>query len=192
MNRYIIPAFVCILTALVSCAPEEQEDPFKAAVIEKIKTKVEPDADIRIFSFERIDSTTIGEELAYRQEVFNVRKARNEELRDRFLGEGKRMNAQRKAEDIAGDIKVIAGLEQIAVDCADRLSEIAYYDYKFSGKAIGKTEITDFKDYVASMSPEGEVLAIETSQKAAHKALGRTIPGYKELIESVSDSKEEE
>lgn len=170
-----------VLAIVSSCAPKA-EDPALTALKNKICGLVGEDAKIRVYSFEKIDSTTFGQELDYRIEVMNARYKQNMKLYDKYISENKSNNAALKLDVAKKTSTVIKGLEGLKESMGDKLDEVAYYDYKFSGKAEGGESYLDFPEAYATITPEGEVMTLETELKKLHKTMGRVIPGYMEIV----------
>lgn len=168
----------------VSCS-QAPKDPMELTLRAEIEHLTEAGAKVLLNSFELVDSTSLGEEIDYRIKVFNIKLDQDRKFREQYKKEGRPVNEAKKVEAIANDERVIAGLEAMKIAMADSLGTIVFRDYRFSGKAVSSENETVFEDYYAAISPEGEVLALEPSQKGLHKSLGRVIPGYTELIKGV-------
>ena len=181
MKRFLI--ILAAAAALVACggAPKAS-DPVQDALEARIKALTSEDAKVTFYKFEKVDSTTFAQELAYRKGQFELRLSQNEKFYKEYKSKNMANNMAKKAAAIEGDKRVLAGFEAIEAAIADKLESVAYYDCCFSGKAVGSAGETDFNDYYASITPEGEVLSIEPTTKGLHKSLGRVIPGYTELV----------
>lgn len=185
---YIILAALGLCAAACTQAPK---DPFQTALENEIIARTGEGVKVKIDIFERIDSTTFGEELAYRQEVLNLRRSQNEKLFKKYVNERKPNSAAAKRNAINHDNEVIEGLARMNETLAPILGDIAYYDYHFSGKAWTKDAQSTYQDFYATITPEGKVMSIDNSRKTLHKTLGRVIPGYLELVKSDDDVQEE-
>lgn len=174
--------FVSVVLIAAACAQTSAPGPVETALINKIAESVSPDAVITIDNLEKVDSTTFGTELERRIHVFTVRHERNENFYQKYKSEGKRKNAALKKEAMEKDILVLEGLNKIAERMGDSLNVVAYYDYKFSGCAETETQRTVFQDYYASITPDCQIMSMGSSNRGLHKALGRVIPGYLDLI----------
>lgn len=180
--------YIVAATALLaSCAPSQPVDPFQAALETQIKSQIGEDAKVTFELFERVDSTTFGEELSYRREVFDLRRAQNEKLFKKYKAAGQPNSAAAKRNAINHDDEVIAGLAAMSESLADILGNVAYYDYHFSCRVKSGSAKADYRDYFATITPDCEVMSIENSRKTLHRTLGRVIPGYMELVKSDDD-----
>lgn len=183
-----------MLAALGLCAAactQASKDPFQMALENEIIARTGDDVKVKLDVFERIDSTTFGEELAYRQEVLNLRRSQNEKLYRKYVNERKPNSTAAKRNAINHDDEVIEGLAKMNETLAPILCDIAYYDYHFSGKAWTKDAQSTYQDFYATITPDGRVMSIDNSRKTLHKTLGRVIPGYLELVKSDDDAQEE-
>lgn len=172
-------AVTLVLTA--SCSTKEK-DPAEAALRAKIESIIGEGAKVSLYTFELIDSTTYGQELEFRIGMIETRLAQNEKLIEKYKRENKPNNAKAKIEAASKDRVVLDGLKSLRDSIADISDDVAYYDYAFSGKASGKEKTMDFPKAYASITPNWEVLSMDTETKLLHKALGRVIPGYLEII----------
>ena len=188
MKRFLL--ILAAAAALVACgnAPKVS-DPLQDALEAKIKALTSEDAKVTFFKFEKVDSTTFAQELAHRRGQFELRLSQNEKFYGEYKAKGMQNNMDKKAKAIANDKRVLEGLSTIEESLEGRMDDVAYYDFCFSGKAESKDGQTDFTDYYASITPEGEVLSVEPSTKGLHKSLGRVLPGYTELVKG-SDGEE--
>ncbi|MBO4570613.1 MAG: hypothetical protein J5699_01645 [Bacteroidales bacterium] len=173
----LITVFVAALSA---CTKEK--DPYLAALETEIAGRLGEGAKVNIEIFSLIDSTTFGEELKYRQEVFDLRLKQNMKLLERYKQGGFVNSAVDKRNAINHDHEVIAGLADMERSLEPILGNVAYYDFCFSGSAKKGDSRAVYKEYYASITPQGEVVSIDSNKKTLHKALGRVIPGYLELV----------
>lgn len=175
-----------LAACLCSCTGNKTADPFVGALESEIIRLVGADAKVSFNNVERIDSTTFGQELENRIKAMETRQKQNQKFLDQYNLKGQRQSAAAKSEALIKDAQVIAGLNAIKarMDAADSLDIVAYYDYHFSGSARCEGQETAFPDNYASISPDGVVLSLNDSQKGLHNALGKVIPGYKELLKS--------
>ena len=176
---------IFIAAALTACT--QPKDPQLAALETEIANRLGEKAKVRIESFTKIDSTTFGEELKYRQEVFDLRLSQNMKLLERYKQGGFVNSAVDKRNAINHDHEVIAGLAEMERTLEPILNNVAYYDYCFSGVARQGESKAVYKEYYASITPEGEVVSIDSNLKTLHKTLGRVIPGYLELVKGEED-----
>ena len=101
---------------------------------------------------------------------------------DKYKKGGFVQTAVDKRNAINHDHEVIAGLAEMERTLEPILGNVAYYDYCFSGQATKDGAKAVYKDYYASITPGGQVVSIDSNKKTLHKALGRVIPGYLELV----------
>ena len=179
MKRTLLVIFFA--AALTACATQPKDPQLKALETE-IANRLGEGAKARIESFAKVDSTTFGEELKYRQEVFDLRLKQNMKLLEKYKKGGFVQTAVDKRNAINHDHEVIAGLAEMERTLEPILGNVAYYDYCFSGQATKDGAKAVYKDYYASITPEGQVVSIDSNKKTLHKALGRVIPGYLELV----------
>ena len=182
MKKLAIIAGVAL--CLCSCGGKKTADIYREALSAEIVRLTGADAKVRIDRFERMDSTTFGQELEHRMGVFAERESQNRMFHEKYTAGGMPRNAEKKRLALIKDAEVRAGLESIAARLAesDSLDVVAYYDYRFSGKAVSAGCETVFEDYYATITPDGKVLSINNSAKGLHRALGRVIPGYAPLV----------
>jgi hypothetical protein len=74
------------------------------------------------------------------------------------------------------------GLDSLRTVMEARMDEVAYYEYRFSGRAETGSEAVEFKDTYVSMTPSLEILTMSADRADLHKAGGRAIPGYLEML----------
>lgn len=174
----LIAAAVAGLTACTSTP----KDPHLVALEDAIVKQLGEGTKVTIETFQKVDSTTFGEELDYRQEVFDLRLKQNMKLLEKYKKGGYVKTAVEKRNAINHDHEVIAGLAEMERTLEPILDNVAYYDYCFSGSAKKEGARSVYKEYYASITPEGEVVSISSDKRTLHKALGRVIPGYLELV----------
>ena len=174
---------MALAAALAACA-DKSKDPHLLALENEIISRLGEGTNVTIEVFTRIDSTTFGEELKYRREVFDLRLQQNMRLLEKYKAGGLVNSAVAKRNAINHDHEVIAGLAEMERTLEPILGNVAYYDYCFSGTAKKKGAKSVYKDYYVSITPEGEVVSIDSNPKTLHKTLGRLIPGYLELVKN--------
>ena len=168
---------LCFLAA--GCA-KEAPDPVRDALGAYILAGRE--GTFRLERIEKIDSTTFRTEFERRQNVFDLKLREETRLYDDYVRQGKPRNAARHSDAILRTWEVMAGLDSLRACLEARLDEIAYYDYVFSGRVdIGNT-YSVFQEAYASMTPALEVITVSTDRKDLHKAGGRAIPGYLQML----------
>ena len=180
MKKIIIFAAALVL---VSCG-QKKVDPVKEAVTRYIiDNSSQVIAEVRFNTFEKVDSTTFRQEFDHRKKAFEARRASDEKFVIKYMNEGKRKNAALKTESFKNTLRIIARLDSLEKVSSDILDEVAYYDYKFSGQARGKSGSTDFVDTYLTITPDLKVMSMTSNPKDLHKSLGRVIPGYLEAVE---------
>ena len=181
--------FAALLAAMVSCAPK-QADPVEQALINKIKEVAAEEGTVKVYSLEKVDSTTFRTELERKFKIYNLKVEQNTKFYETYVKEGKPKNAELKSKAIAKDQAILKGLETIQTSIEAQLDNVAYYDYKFSASANFKTSKATYNDYFFAVTPDGTVLGISSDQNAIHKGTSSVIPGYKELLDSVGSEEE--
>ena len=180
MKKILI--FAALLAAMVSCCPK-QVDPMEQALIDKIKQAAAEEGTVKIYSMEKVDSTTFRTELERKFKIYNLKIEQNQKFYDTYIKEGKPKNAALKSKAIEKDQEIIRGLTRIQHELRAKLDSVAYYDYKFSASANFKTSKATYNDYFCAITPGGEVLGISSDQNTIHKGTSSVIPGYKSLLE---------
>ncbi len=181
MKKILIAA--ALLAAMVSCSPK-QTDPLEQALIDNILQSVGEEGKIKVYSMEKIDSTTFRTELERKFKIYNLKIEQNEKFYYTYIKEGKPKNAELKSQAILKDQAILKGLETIQESLGDRLDEVAYYDYKFSASGNFKTCKATYNGYFCAITPSGEVLGVNSDQNTVHKGTSSVIPGYRELLDS--------
>lgn len=161
-----------------SCA--QTPDPLQEALQTYILKGQE--GTFRLYSIEKIDSTTFRTEFEHRQNVFELKLQEETKLFENYYFQNKRKNADRHWEAMERTREVMKGLDSLRAALAGRMDEIAYYDYVFSGRAETATAATDFRDTYVSMTPQLEIISMTTERRDLHKAGGRAIPGYLQML----------
>lgn len=170
------------MAVLCCCSPEKAKDPALEALETRIGELVGEEAEISVFLFEKVDSTTFAEELSHRKDAFEYKLKQDEKFLLTYVSKRQNARIEEKTKSIRNDYRIMEGLDSIAVRIAPYEDDIAYYDYHFSGKAVSASGITEFKDYYACITPSNVVLCIEPTSKGLHKTLGRVLPGYSDLF----------
>ena len=171
---------LALLCALAGCAEAPAPDPLQDVLGGYILRGRE--GTFRLDRIEKIDSTTFRTEFEHRQNVFELKLREETRLYNDYVRQGKPRNAARHSDAILRTWEVMAGLDSLRACLEARLDEIAYYDYVFSGRVdIGNT-YSVFQEAYASMTPALEVITVSTDRKDLHKAGGRAIPGYLQML----------
>lgn len=172
-----------LLAAGCAKAPDPVEESLAAYILRG------REGSFRLYSLEKIDSTTFRTEFEHRQNVFDLKLQEETRLFENYYFQNKRKNADRHWEAMERTREAIKGLDSLRAALAGRMDEVAYYDYVFSGRAETADAATEFKDTYVCMTPELEIIAMTTERRDLHKAGGRAIPGYRQML---GDTPEEE
>ena len=172
-----------LLAAGCAKAPDPVEESLAAYILHG------REGSFRLYSLEKIDSTTFRTEFEHRQNVFDLKLQEETRLFENYYFQNKKKNADRHWEAMERTREAIKGLDSLRSALAGRMDEIAYYDYVFSGRAETADAATEFKDTYVCMTPELEIIAMTTERRDLHKAGGRAIPGYRQML---GDTPEEE
>ena len=168
---------LCLLAA--GCA-KQAPDPVRDALGAYILAGRE--GTFRLDRIEKIDSTTFRTEFERRQNVFDLKLREETKLYDGYVRQNKPKNAARHWDAILRTREVIRGLDSLRAGLEGRMDEIAYYDYVFSGRVDIGNSYSEFPEAYASMTPALEVITVSTDRKDLHKAGGRAIPGYLQML----------
>ena len=183
---------LAVLLAAVSCGnknkKKSQTDPVQLAVIQALLAE-DPKLETVLFdSFEKDDSSTFADEILRRRKTFALRERQNELLYNQYTRENKPKTAQKHFEDLQKDRKVSRGLDSISTALGNRINDIAFYDYVFTGRGIGEGYTVVFNYVYASVTPDGRVLSIRRKKSDLYKTTGKAVPGYEALIKGVPDA----
>lgn len=168
---------LCVLAA-AGCA--KTPDPLGEALSAHILRGRE--GTFRLYGIEKVDSTTFRTEFEHRQNVFERKLQEETKLFENYYYQNKRKNADRHWEAMERTREVMKGLDSLRAALAGRMDEVAYYEYRFSGRAETGSEAVEFKDTYVSMTPSLEILTMSVDRKDLHKTGGRAIPGYLEML----------
>ena len=172
----LILPLVCLLAA--GCAKEA--DPLQEALGAYILKGQE--GKFRLYRIEKIDSTTFRTEFERRQKVFALKLQEETKLYNSYVRQNKPKNAARHWDAILRTQEVMKGLDSLRTSLEGRMDKIAYYDYVFSGRADTDQAYTELLDAYASITPALEVISLTAERKDLHKAGGRSIPGYLQML----------
>ena len=136
----------------------------------------------RLYGIEKIDSTTFRTEFERREKVFELKLQEETKLYDSYKAKRMPKNAERHSDAILRTWEVMAGLDSLKAGMEGRLDEIAYYDYVFSGRADTDSRYAEYQSAYASITPALEVITVSAERKDLHKAGGRAIPGYLQML----------
>ena len=169
-------SLLCVFAA--GCSPKA--DPLQDALGAYILQGRE--GTFRLYSIEKIDSTSFRTEFERRQNVFDLKLREELKLYESYVSQNKPKNAARHWDAIQRTHEVIKGLDSLRAAMEGRMDEIAYYDYVFSGRADTDNTYSEFTDAYASVTPALEVISMTAERKDLHKAGGRAIPGYLQML----------
>ena len=172
--KFLLP--LCLLAA--GCAQEP--DPLQEALGAYILRGQE--GSFRLYGIEKVDSTTFRTEFEHRQNVFDLKLREETRLYDNYVMQRLPKNAARHWEAIQRTQEVMKGLDSLRTGMAGRMDDIAYYDYLFSGRAETAGQVTEFKDTYVCITSELEIISMTTERRDLHKAGGRAIPGYLQML----------
>ena len=175
---------LCILATGCAKTPDPLEGPLGDYILQG------REGTFRLYRIEKIDSTTFRTEFEHRQNVFDLKVKQETSLYDSYISQNKPKNAERHSDAILRTYEVMAGLDSLKAAMEGRLDEIAYYDYVFTGRVDVGNRYTEFPEAYACITPAGEVITVTTDRKDLHKAGGRAIPGYLQMLGK--DAEEEE
>ena len=173
---FLLPLLFALAAGCSEKAPNPLEDALGAYILQG------EEGTFRLYNIEKIDSTTFRTEFERRQNVFELKVREETRLYDSYVAQGKPKNAARHSDAILRTYEVMAGLDSLKAVMEGRLDDIAYYDYVFSGTAETKDKIIELAEYYVSMTPELEVITLSSDRKDLHKAGGRAIPGYLQML----------
>ena len=176
MKPLVKVLLLCVLAA--GCA--QTPDPVREALSAHILRGQE--GSFRLYGIEKIDSTTFRTELGHRQDVFERKLREETRLYEEYSLQRKPKNAAIHREAVERTREVMKGLDSLRAVLAGRLDEVAYYEYVFSGRAVTGGGAVEFKDTYVSMTPALEVVTMSADRSDLHKAGGRAIPGYLEML----------
>ena len=181
MKRFFVAAFAAVL--LFSCSEKRPEGPVADAISSELMKDVNEEYNFVFNELTLLDSTTFATEFARRTNVYEIQLDQNVVRLEKYTREGKRKNAEKVFAEYKRGQKILSELE----DMREMMG--AYYDYSFSGEArLSKGRRKIFERGYATVTPEGKVLTLASDRKDLHKATGRVIPGYNELLESLKDT----
>lgn len=182
-----------IVLCLVSCGQgDRQLDLFERAIESEIIRLAGTDAEVEFSVCERIDSTTLGEELVFRKRLIEARRDQNLLLSEQYARQKKRTNARLRREAAQKDSEVLVGIDSIRVRlaAADSLDIICHYDYLVAGEARTADGITAIPEHYACISADGTLLTFTPEKRKLHYGVGKVIPGYIRILKRGSDEGE--
>ena len=131
-----------------------------------------------------VDSTTFATEFDRRIDVFGRRIAANSELYERHTAQGRLNNASLKKQAVIRDRDNVRGLQAMrdSYQAEGRLDDVAWYAYRFSGRARSGKRASEFKDCWFNITSAHDVIVVSRDRKDLDRSGGRSIPGYIDLI----------
>lgn len=135
--------------------------------------------------FRCIDSTTLTDEISRRRELQETKAAKELSFRDDYRRRGLRTNAARKDSSIAHCRAVIAGLDSIAFARAAQADSVLFREYEVIGTAATRYDVKRFDPIFLCIAPDGTVVSSSGNLPDIHKATGKAIPGYMELLDGL-------
>lgn len=177
LAKFLTLPLLCIL--MPGCR-EQAPDPLQEALEAYILQGEE--GSFQLYRIEKIDSTTFRTEFERRQKVYELKLEQETRLYQEYLSQNKPKNAKRHSDAILRTCEIMNGLDSLKAGMEERLDEIAYYDYAFSGKAVSDSQYSEFPNTYVSITPTFEVITLTEDRKDLHKAGGRAIPGYLQML----------
>lgn len=177
LAKILILPLLCIL--MPGCR-EQAPDPLQEALEAYILQGEE--GSFQLYRIEKIDSTTFRTEFERRQKVYERKLQQETKFYQEYLSQNKPKNAKRHSDAIVRTCEIMNGLDSLKAGMEERLDEIAYYDYVFSGKAVSESQYSEFPNAYVSITPAFEIITLTEDRKDLHKAGGRAIPGYLQLL----------
>ena len=182
LAKILILPLLCIL--MPGCR-EQAPDPLQEALEAYILQGEE--GSFQLYRIEKIDSTTFRTEFERRQNVYELKLKQENKLYRDYLSQNKPKNAKRLSEAIVRTCEIMNGLDSLKAGMEGRLDDIAYYDYVFSAKASSNSQYSEFQSAYVSITPAYEIITLTEDRKDLHKAGGRAIPGYLQLLGQDAD-----
>lgn len=176
LAKVLTLSLLCLLASACREEPDPLQDILGAYILQG------QEGSFRLYRIEKIDSTSFRTEFERRQNVFDLKLQEETRLYEDYVAQRKPKNAARHWDAIQRTKEVMKGLDSLRAGLEDRMDEIAYYDYVFSGQAETDSRITEFQDAYASITPALEVVTLTADRKDLHKAGGRAIPGYLQML----------
>ena len=174
--KILILSLLCILASACKEDPDPLQDTLGAYILQG------QEGSFRLYRIEKIDSTSFRTEFERRQNVFDLKLQEETRLYESYILQNKPKNAARHWDAMQRTHEVMKGLDSLRTTLEDRMDEIAYYDYVFSGQAVTGNRYTEYQDAYASITPSLEVITLTANRKDLHKAGGRAIPGYLQML----------
>ncbi len=172
----ILPLLCILMPGCKEQAPDPLQQALKAYILQG------EEGTFQLYRIEKIDSTTFRTEFERRQNVYELKLKQENKLYRDYLSQNKPKNAKRHSEAIVRTCEIMNGLDSLKAGMKGRLDDIAYYDYVFSAKASSDSQYSEFQSAYVSITPAYEIITLTEDRKDLHKAGGRAIPGYLQLL----------
>ena len=174
--KVLILPLLCAFAAGCAKTPDPLQEALGAYILQG------REGTFRLYGIEKIDSTSFRTEFERRQNVFELKLREETKLYDSYVLQNKPKNAARHWDAMQRTREVMKGLDSLRAVMEGRMDEIAYYDYVFSGRADTDNTYSEFTKAYASVTPALEVISLTAERKDLHKAGGRAIPGYLQML----------
>ena len=167
----------------VSCLSPAGLTSEQLALKEKFTAQVGEFSSLEFTAFEKIDSTTVAEEISMREQTFLLKHEQDKKFYEKYKNVHNTAKAAEKLTAMERDIELLRKLVRIKESLGDAVGNIAYYDYCFSAK--GRTAEGPFEadGWFACITPDGKVLSLVQNKRDLHKGTGTAIPGYSEIFD---------
>lgn len=187
---YLSAAAAIILLAAVSCAKKEVPAERQAVIgmIENVSSEIQK---IAFTTFEQVDSTTVGKELERRKALFRSKVRIEGRYVKNYEEQNKVNNAAKHRKSLEQAEAILAELEEYGKTLESCLDSILYRTYNFSCTGT-HTDGSSFRcdDMFVNILPDGTACNL-TSDRNYHTGMGKTLPGYKAILEKHRFSEEQ-
>ena len=135
--------------------------------------------------FKCIDTVTFAEEVYVRRHIQELKMEKELEFRDDYRSRGMRTNARRKDSSIAHCRAVIEGLDSIALSRIAQKDSVVYRDFYVVGTADTGSSVLRFDPIFVCIDSDGQVAASSSNRPDLHKTMGKSIPGYMDMLDAL-------
>lgn len=135
--------------------------------------------------FKCIDTVTFAEEIFVRRHIQEIKMEKELEFREDYRSRGMRTNARRKDSSIAHCRAVIEGLDSIALSRMGQKDSVVYRDFYVVGTADTGSSVLRFDPVYVCIDADGAVAASSGNRPDLHKSMGKSIPGYMEMLDAL-------
>lgn len=185
-RKIIISALFAAAIAVAGCStgtlsPEQQ------AIVDAIQQNNKQVENITFSLLEKIDSTSLGEELDRRINLFETKIEVETGFIDKYGRQGMQVNRQRHVQERKQARTILKGIKELAGSLEDSRDSIIYRTYRFSCKG-SFTDGTGFRcdgNYI-NITSDGKAYNMSRKNER-HMNMGFTIPGYSDLLGSVEE-----